>query len=765
MVRPRPRLIRMAGIDSDEDERVDLMLSIVAEACGYRSDEDHSYHDDGAVADGEHPFAVSAEAPPALELDFSALFQGSPMPRAVYLTQIAAVRVKHFVSDAVLAAFARIFDSAAPGGTRLRSAADLRRELAPLCPTWAVKFLCKCGTIVADSADTFRRTCPGCGIPLIRENCTRVAVFNLAQQIFLWLNTARPADASLRLCWFGDGFQPQGRHKPHSCFVLGLRNMQLPPVERDRPGNLFVAAVVFGPRGPPSMGSLLRQAIEQLGRCRGFARVGTDLKDVSVTADMGCFDLRAVQKVLGFRSNPSFKACFYCTAEGAYAAEARTTVYGWFDRPPAAARSSWTDGYMGDAAPALAAAGFQPDRPVALDAMHLIYLGVVRRMVRALLPGELVSADDSAREAEEPGATADVAASAAEPDAGVPVDTERRVRRRVDPPALIRRTAPRLDPTQVRRAMRYVTEAAGAAGVPDPVACLEGYGKAADWRLFFHVFMLPALVPYISDEIADFLADLEREVLAMLATERLTPDETRERTANCRQLLVRYERLFGTTACTINVHVFSHLWECIERFGPLRDYWLYGPERFNGFLHKRASHAVRTPEFRVCDAISTAFAARRLLEATAVPDAAAPPPPTLSGRLGGAGERRWARAFMGDGTEVNARTDLSDDFSVVRLECADGQPDADVGVPLYFIGDSETDPAPLMRVRRCTKMSSGRLWVCRLANGAEETLPLSSAVGLYYAWPFPVERSVRHVLVPAPRWALGVRERAGDGDE
>ena len=44
------------------------------------------------------------------------------------------------------------------------------------------------------------------------------------------------------------------------------------------------------------------------------------------------------------------------------------------------------------------------------------------------------------------------------------------------------------------------------------------------------------------------------------------------------------ERLFGSKACTPNLHLHGHLFECYEDYGPGDAFWLFAFERLNGIL-------------------------------------------------------------------------------------------------------------------------------------------------------------------------------------
>ena len=46
----------------------------------------------------------------------------------------------------------------------------------------------------------------------------------------------------------------------------------------------------------------------------------------------------------------------------------------------------------------------------------------------------------------------------------------------------------------------------------------------------------------------------------------------------------KFEELYGSSFCTINLQLHCHLKECMEDFGPVYAFWLFSFERLNGTL-------------------------------------------------------------------------------------------------------------------------------------------------------------------------------------
>lgn len=58
-----------------------------------------------------------------------------------------------------------------------------------------------------------------------------------------------------------------------------------------------------------------------------------------------------------------------------------------------------------------------------------------------------------------------------------------------------------------------------------------------------------------------------------------------------------FEKLYGSSAVTPNMHLHTHLVDCILDFGPFHGYWLFGFERMNGVLGSFHTNQ-RSPEIQ-----------------------------------------------------------------------------------------------------------------------------------------------------------------------
>jgi hypothetical protein len=127
---------------------------------------------------------------------------------------------------------------------------------------------------------------------------------------------------------------------------------------------------------------------------------------------------------------------------------------------------------------------------------------------------------------------------------------------------------------------------------------------ASQYRLFGHtclVYVTYGIVPsnvlqlfrglvFLLDNVADSTIAFTDAVANQLET--------------ClREWLQLYEHLFGSEACTINLHLFSHIIEHRKSFVRLSDIWLFGFERQNFFLKSVSKHVKQTPEKRMLQAL------------------------------------------------------------------------------------------------------------------------------------------------------------------
>ena len=63
-----------------------------------------------------------------------------------------------------------------------------------------------------------------------------------------------------------------------------------------------------------------------------------------------------------------------------------------------------------------------------------------------------------------------------------------------------------------------------------------------------------------------------------------SPVITREAYELVVRFCVKFQELYGSSSCTINMHLSCHLQQCLQDFGPAHTFWCFGFERMNGVL-------------------------------------------------------------------------------------------------------------------------------------------------------------------------------------
>ena len=100
------------------------------------------------------------------------------------------------------------------------------------------------------------------------------------------------------------------------------------------------------------------------------------------------------------------------------------------------------------------------------------------------------------------------------------------------------------------------------------------------WTLLYSLVALKGRIP-----VADYdLWKMFVEACSIICS----PVITRESIQKAHELLVRFcvtfQELYGSSSCTINMHLSCHLQQCIQDFGPAHTFWCFGFERMNGVL-------------------------------------------------------------------------------------------------------------------------------------------------------------------------------------
>ena len=101
-----------------------------------------------------------------------------------------------------------------------------------------------------------------------------------------------------------------------------------------------------------------------------------------------------------------------------------------------------------------------------------------------------------------------------------------------------------------------------------------------NWTLYFSIYCLHGLIPQVQ------LECWRQFVLACRKLSEFTVSENNLVIADTALVCFckKVKQLFGSEALTPNIHMHCHLISCIRDFGPMRAFWLFPFERFNGIL-------------------------------------------------------------------------------------------------------------------------------------------------------------------------------------
>ena len=107
-----------------------------------------------------------------------------------------------------------------------------------------------------------------------------------------------------------------------------------------------------------------------------------------------------------------------------------------------------------------------------------------------------------------------------------------------------------------------------------------------NWIVYFSIIALKGLLD------SNDLECWRHFVLAcrILSSKVLQLTEIQLADALLMQFCKRVERRYGKEAITPNMHMHTHLHECILDFGPSHGFWLFAFERYNGLMGKQPNN-------------------------------------------------------------------------------------------------------------------------------------------------------------------------------
>ena len=353
-----------------------------------------------------------------------------------------------------------------------------------------------------------------------------------------------------------DFFQPF-EHLSYSLGALYMCVLNLPREVRYKQHNVILVGLVPGPHEPKrDINTFLKPLVDDLLKL--WSGVQFNVHSVRSYKIIRCAllcvacGLPAGRKVCGFLGHGARLGCSRCYKE--FPGSAGTMDYSGFDR------NSWRkrtkDEHVSDAfriknmdtlsamEKAESDAGcryselmllpyFDGPKMLVIDPMHNLFLGTAKRFLKEILIANGII------------------------------------------------TSANMDVIQQR--VNSFTCPAGIGRIPLKIQSGFSQFTADQWKNWVIYFSIGALRNIVTGEI---LECWRHYVLAcrVLCVQKITLEKAKLGDALLMQFCRRTERLFGKHTITPNMHLHSHLLECIVDYGPLHNFWCFAFERYNGIL-------------------------------------------------------------------------------------------------------------------------------------------------------------------------------------
>ena len=355
-----------------------------------------------------------------------------------------------------------------------------------------------------------------------------------------------------------DWFQPF-RHSLYSVGALYMALMNLPRTERFKPENVFLIGVIPGPHEPKlNINTYLQPLVAEL---RALWEHGVSIKAHGLTSTqvfraallcVGC-DVPAARKVCGFTGHASNVGCSKCKKH-----------------------------FPGTVATKIDFSGFDPS-PLRSNQEH-------RQQAQEIL--NQTSAGDCSSLEQKYGTRYSelmqlpyfdcVRFHIVDPMHNLFTGTAKHVMRNIwldsDKPLLDKN-----DLLQVQEKLDKVKVPASVGRMPKKIRNNYGGFTADQWKTFTVIFSIYSLWNILPKD------DLElwREfVLACsyLCASVITDAKAMLAHTHLLNFGKRFEELYGKETVTPNMHLHTHLLDCVLDYGPVYAFWLFSFERYNGIL-------------------------------------------------------------------------------------------------------------------------------------------------------------------------------------
>ncbi|CAG2197637.1 unnamed protein product [Mytilus edulis] len=135
----------------------------------------------------------------------------------------------------------------------------------------------------------------------------------------------------------------------------------------------------------------------------------------------------------------------------------------------------------------------------------------------------------------------------------------------------------------IEKRVDSVSVAANVGSLPRKIATSFGGFTADQWKNWTNVFSIFALKGVIPSE--DFEV-WRKFVLASrcITTKTITTVDILKYEKLILEFCSGFERIYGDTKVTPNMHLHYHMADCIRDYGPVYSFWLFSFERYNGHL-------------------------------------------------------------------------------------------------------------------------------------------------------------------------------------
>ena len=118
--------------------------------------------------------------------------------------------------------------------------------------------------------------------------------------------------------------------------------------------------------------------------------------------------------------------------------------------------------------------------------------------------------------------------------------------------------------------------------IPSKISSFAGF-TAEQWKNWTLLYSLPALKNILPFNHYNCWL-LFVKACKLICCRSITLNQLEEAGTLLVSFCKKFEDLYGSAFCTINLHLHRHLKECIEDFGPVYAFWLFSFERLNGIL-------------------------------------------------------------------------------------------------------------------------------------------------------------------------------------